>query len=79
MPNNVKEQSRLTLAMPQEMKDMLKNDARSIGMTPSSYVCMLVRMMNSSATEQASGAETFINNLADSIKKKLSDENLIEG
>lgn len=72
------ENKRITLSMPGEMIEMLKDDARAIGMTPSSYVAMLIRVMNANATTQSDALGDLANALTRTIAKNLKNGGLVE-
>jgi len=72
------ENKRITLSMPEEMIEMLKDDARAIGMTPSSYVAMLIGVMNKNANTQSSALGDLADALTATITKNLKTSGYVE-
>lgn len=68
------ETARLTLKLPVDVISMIKNDAKSLGMTPSGYLSMAARMVNSSAEEQAKSASQLMAALVAQTTKALQQK-----
>lgn len=57
----------LQLRMEEETIDMIKTDAKAMGMTPAAYVGMVCGMLNSAGKELAT--EQFTNALVNSVMR----------
>lgn len=57
------------LAVTQEERDMIKADAKALGMSPARYVVMVCSLVNESAREMA--ASTFVNSMTKAMLRGL--------
>lgn len=60
------------LAMTPEERDMIKADAKALGMNPARYVVMVCSLVNESARELAAG--TFVDKMTKSLLRGLEVE-----
>ena len=55
----------LQLRLEPDVRDMIKNDAKALGMTPAAYVSMVCKLVNDSTRQLAS--EEFAQNLTRAV------------
>ena len=59
----------LQLRMTEENREMIKADARALGMNPTDYVVMVCSLVNESARELAAG--TFVDKMTETMLRGL--------
>lgn len=66
------ETATLTLTLPVEIKNMIKADAKALGMNPSGYVSMVCRAINEEARSE--GMREMIHQITEASVKAINQE-----